>query len=355
MRNNLDAATEALSVLINARKADFQMLTAKGIIELKRGESEKAINALCDIYKRWVPNSKILKTNIWSSELAKLTANAFLAQRISSINSISAICEATGADVREVSRAIGTDNRIGSKFLDSGPGFGGSCFKKDILNLVYLAEYFGLPEVGEFWEGVVKLNFWHQDRISTLIIRKLFGTLSGKKIAILGFAFKANTNDTRESAAIQICKNLIEEGAVLAIHDPKVEEFQIERDLNSSSDEDKRNWKKFKNIDDTLLNSDAAVILTEWQIYGEIDWINASKIMMEIRKEVRSKSSCQVLWASPRMSYDYLTSIEVGCHIITMQGQQIKKLKLFGKKLEDYSLETVKQFYNDAHSSGFKI
>ena len=136
-------------------------------------------------------------TNVWSSELAKLTANAFLAQRISSINSISALCENTGADVREVARAIGSDRRIGSEFLDSGPGFGGSCFKKDILNLVYLAEYFGLPEVADFWEGVVRLNNWHQHRISKLIAKKLFGTLSGKKIAILGFAFKANTNDTR--------------------------------------------------------------------------------------------------------------------------------------------------------------
>ena len=158
---------------------------------------------------------KILYTNIWSSELAKLTANAFLAQRISSINSIGALCEATGADVREVSRAIGADTRIGSKFLDVSPGFGGSCFKKDILNLVYLAKYFSLPEVANFWEGVVELNSWHQDRISKLIVRKLFGTVNGKKIAILGFSFKADTNDTRESSAIKICKNLLEEGATL--------------------------------------------------------------------------------------------------------------------------------------------
>ena len=140
------------------------------------GEEESAIDSLTEIYSNWVPKSKILKTNIWSSELAKLTANAFLAQRISSINSIAAVCEATGADIREVSRAIGSDSRIGSKFLDAGPGFGGSCFKKDILNLVYLCEYFGLPEVAEFWEGVVKLNYWHQDRISQLVVKKLFGT-----------------------------------------------------------------------------------------------------------------------------------------------------------------------------------
>jgi len=145
------------------------------------GDNLEAMTALLEIYTRWVPKEKILFTNIWSSELAKLTANAFLAQRISSINSIAALCEATGADVREVSRAIGTDSRIGSKFLDSGPGFGGSCFKKDILNLVYLAQYFGLNEVANFWESVVNLNNWHQNRISELIVKKLSGTVSGKK------------------------------------------------------------------------------------------------------------------------------------------------------------------------------
>ena len=174
------------------------------------GENKKAINSLTEIYKNWVPINKILHTNIWSSELAKITANAFLAQRISSINSIGAICEATGADVREVARAIGSDSRIGSKFLDAGPGFGGSCFKKDILKLVYLSNYFGLNEVANFWEGVVLLNKWHQHRITRLIIKKLLGTVIGKKIVILGFAFKANTNDTRESPAINICKDLLE-------------------------------------------------------------------------------------------------------------------------------------------------
>ena len=177
------------------------------------GENQNAIESLVQIYQNWVPNEKILRTNLWSSELAKLTSNAFLAQRISSINSISAICEETGADIREVSKAIGFDSRIGSKFLNSGPGFGGSCFKKDILNIVYLSEFFGLPEVASFWESVVKLNNWQQHRISKLIVRKLFGTLSNKKIVILGFAFKANTNDTRESPAINVCKDLLEEGA----------------------------------------------------------------------------------------------------------------------------------------------
>ena len=247
------------------------------------GENKIAINALSEIYKHWVPESRILKTNVWSSELAKLTANAFLAQRISSINSISALCESTGADVREVARAIGTDSRIGSKFLDSGPGFGGSCFKKDILNLVYLSEYFGLPEVANFWNGVVELNNWHQNRISELITKKLFGTLSGKKINVLGFSFKANTNDTRESAAIQICKHLIDEGANLHIHDPKVNPKQIAKDLDMQATIDankllKNNsfshsgsWQFMEKLDN-FDNSHAVVILTEWEEYSNIDW-----------------------------------------------------------------------------------
>tara|TARA_A100001388_G_scaffold275608_1_gene261468 strand:- start:3118 stop:4563 length:1446 start_codon:yes stop_codon:yes gene_type:complete len=253
------------------------------------GENEKAINSLIEIYKTWVPENKIICTNIWSSELAKLTSNAFLAQRISSINSIGALCEATGADVREVARAIGTDSRIGSKFLDAGPGFGGSCFKKDILNLVYLAEYYGLNEVAKFWEGVVKLNNWHQHRISQLVSRKLFGTVSGKKICILGFSFKANTNDTRESAAISICKDLIEEGSHLQIHDPKVEESQIEKDLgvkslndltkinNKNIHDSKGNWLKADNIYKACEGVDAIVVLTEWIEYSKINWKTIAK------------------------------------------------------------------------------
>ena len=250
------------------------------------GENEDAINSLSNIYLNWVPKSKILHTNIWSSELAKLTANAFLAQRISSINSIAAICEATGADVKEVSRAIGSDSRIGSEFLNCGPGFGGSCFKKDILNLVYLAEYFGLYEVALFWESVVNLNQWHQHRISKLITKKLFGTLSNKKICILGFAFKANTNDTRESASIRICKDLIDEGAVLYVHDPKVNPIQVSKDLgildaNNSPD----NWRDDKvlyhanTIEEAANSADAILVLTEWEEYSKINWSNISLIM----------------------------------------------------------------------------
>ena len=256
------------------------------------GDNEQAIQKLSDIYRNWVPELKILHTNIWSSELAKLTANAFLAQRISSINSIGAICEATGADVREVSRAIGTDSRIGSKFLDAGPGFGGSCFKKDILNLVYLSRFFNLDEVADFWESVVNLNHWHQHRISKLIVQKLYGTITGKKICILGFAFKANTNDTRESSAIKICKDLLEEGAILAINDPKVEAKQISSDLSISENKELNylseidfnnknngNWFFESDIKRAIKNSDAIVILTEWDEYSQINWFEVAKLM----------------------------------------------------------------------------
>tara|TARA_A100001234_G_C12628122_1_gene387027 strand:+ start:64 stop:1503 length:1440 start_codon:yes stop_codon:yes gene_type:complete len=258
------------------------------------GKNKQAMTALSNIYKAWVPEEKILFTNIWSSELAKLTSNAFLAQRISSINSISAICEVTGADVREVSRAIGKDSRIGSKFLDSGPGFGGSCFKKDILNLVYLAEYFGLTEVANFWESVVEINSWHQKRISEIIVKKLFGTVANKKLVILGFAFKANTNDTRESAAITICKNLLNEGANLLIHDPKVTASQIENDLkinstktsendNYSLIEKLGNWEHIKSIHNLEIfnNAYAIIILTEWEEFRELNWREIAKKMVQ--------------------------------------------------------------------------
>ena len=249
------------------------------------GDNEEAISALSDIYRKWVTKEKILKTNIWSSELAKLTSNAFLAQRISSINSISALCESTGADIREVTRAIGSDTRIGSKFLDSGPGFGGSCFKKDILNLVYLSSYFGLDEVANFWEGVVKLNNWHQHRISELIVKKLFGTVRGKKICILGFAFKANTNDTRESAAINICKDLLDEGAILHIHDPKVDYLQIEKDLSlkekAVDESNQGEWHFIQNIITSAKGADAVVVLTEWGEYSYLDWKKISSVLRQ--------------------------------------------------------------------------
>ena len=197
------------------------------------GESDSAIEKLANVYGQWVPQDKIIRTNLWSSELSKLTANAFLAQRVSSINAISALCEATGADVNEVANAIGTDSRIGPKFLKASVGFGGSCFQKDILNLVYLCEHFGLPEVAAYWEQVVKMNDYQKHRFSKRIVKTMFNTVSDKKIAIWGFAFKKDTNDTRESAAIYVCRDLLLERARLAVYDPQVNESQVRSELLS--------------------------------------------------------------------------------------------------------------------------
>ena len=230
------------------------------------GENKEAVDALSKIYLNWVPSQKILKTNIWSSELSKLVSNAFLAQRVSSINATSAICEKTGADIKEVSLAIGLDRRIGERFLNSGPGFGGSCFKKDILSLVYLANFYGLSHVANYWEQVIKLNEWQQSRITKQILESLFGTISGKKLAILGFAFKADTNDTRESPAINICKYLIEEGSILNIYDPKVKKDQIQKDLNFED------FKFTQNILETVQGVDGIVILTDWEEFRSLNY-----------------------------------------------------------------------------------
>ena len=238
------------------------------------GENHYAIEALSDIYSVWIDKKKIIKTNVWSSELSKLTANAFLAQRLSSVNTISAICERTGANIKEVSKAIGMDKRIGEYFLNHGPGFGGSCFKKDILNLIYLSKFYGLFEVADYWKQVLKINDWQKERISKLIVNKLFGNLKGKKIAILGFAFKANTNDTRESSAIDICKNLIEEGANLSIYDPKVgfERIAVDLKLNVTGADQNKKVYCSESIEESLKNADAAVILTEWEEFFNIEW-----------------------------------------------------------------------------------
>ncbi len=248
------------------------------------GDNPESINLLKNIYKNWVPENKIISTNLWSSELSKLTANAFLAQRISSINSISAICEATGAEVNEVSNAVGFDRRIGSKFLSAGPGFGGSCFKKDILNLVYLSKYYGLNEVAEYWEQIIKINDWQKKRISKIIVEKLFGTVAFKKIVILGFAFKANTNDTRESPAIDIVKDLMENGAEIIISDPKVSDIQISKDLGLEDSQKGKlselgSWKFLEDFYQAVENADAIVLLTEWNEYRDIDWEKIAKIM----------------------------------------------------------------------------
>jgi len=242
------------------------------------GEDREAIEALAGIYGHWVAPEQILRTNLWSSELSKLTANAFLAQRISSINSIAAFCEATGADVREVARAIGTDSRIGSKFLQAGPGFGGSCFQKDILNLVYLCRHYGLEEVAAYWEQVVALNTWQQHRIASLVVTKLFGTVTGKRLAVLGFAFKADTNDTRESPAIRICQDLLEEGAQLAIVDPKVLAAQIDKDLALDSDHG-GGWQLASSAVEAAAGADAVLLLTEWAEFGDLDWEAIGSVM----------------------------------------------------------------------------
>ena len=245
------------------------------------GENSDAILALESIYLNWVDSSKVIKTNLWSSELSKLTANAFLAQRISSINSISSLCEATGADIGEVARAVGMDKRIGSQFLESGPGFGGSCFKKDILNLVYLSKYYGLNEVATYWQKVVEINDWQQRRISKIIINKLFGTLAGKKIAILGFAFKAETNDTRESPAISICLDLMDEGAELKIYEPKVSKYQIENALSQKENEVKfeGKWTSAKSVNEAADNADAIIVVTEWKEFRGIKLKEISNLM----------------------------------------------------------------------------
>jgi len=233
-------------------------------------EGQEALNKLVEIYANWVPTEKIITTNLWSSELSKLTANAFLAQRISSINSISALCEATGANVDEVAHAIGTDKRIGPKFLKASVGFGGSCFQKDILNLVYLCEHFGLPEVASYWNSVIEMNDYQKHRFSQRVLTELFNTVTDKKIALLGFAFKKDTNDTRESAAIYVAKDLLEENAQIAIYDPKVQSEQIRKDLGVSVEDER------VQICDSAYEASkeayAVLILTEWDEFKDLDF-----------------------------------------------------------------------------------
>ncbi len=229
-----------------------------------------AIEKLVSVYAQWVPRERILTTNLWSSELSKLVANAFLAQRISSINSISALCEATGADVDEVANAIGKDSRIGPKFLKASVGFGGSCFQKDILNLAYLCGHFGLPEVSAYWESVVKINDWQKHRFSARIVRELFNTITGKRIAVLGFAFKKDTNDTRETAAIAVCQDLLAEGAEVVVYDPKVREQDIITDVLGSAKNP--NLKVAKSAEEAADGAHAIAILTEWDTFKTIDY-----------------------------------------------------------------------------------
>jgi len=248
-------------------------------------EGLEAIEALTDIYAHWVPRERILQTNVWSSELSKLVANAFLAQRISSINSISALCEKTEANVDEIAKAIGMDSRIGSKFLKASVGFGGSCFQKDILNLVYISRSYGLEEVADYWEHVIDLNDYQKRRFAQHIISKLNNTLSGKKIALLGWAFKKDTNDTRESAAIYVADYLLNEQAEVYVYDPKVPESQIHKDLdylNSRSPEENRaQVHKVIDVEQAVSGAHAVAILTEWDEFKSYDWQKLSNLMMQ--------------------------------------------------------------------------
>ena len=239
-------------------------------------EGKEAIAALVDVYSSWVPKEHILTTNLWSSELSKLTANAFLAQRISSINSLSALCEATGANVSEVAKAIGMDSRIGPKFLQASVGFGGSCFQKDILNLVYISKSLGLTEVADYWHQVILMNNYQRDRFVKNMIKTMYNTVSGKTIAFLGWAFKKDTNDTRESAAIYVADMLIEEQATIKVYDPKVTASQMLHDLDYlNTRSQKENATYLQTNEDpykTLEGAHAVAVLTEWDEFKSYNW-----------------------------------------------------------------------------------
>jgi len=240
------------------------------------GEDQSAINALKSIYEAWVPSERIITTNLWSSELSKLVANAFLAQRVSSINSISELCEATGANVDEVANAIGQDTRIGSKFLKASVGFGGSCFQKDLLNLVYIARSYNLNEVADYWDQVIKINDHQKTRFAEKIIQSMYNTVNGKKIAFLGWAFKKNTNDTRESAAIYVADHLLEERAQISVFDPKVQEHQIYKDLKElntrSASENSELLTVMDDPYEACQDAHGIAILTEWDEFKDYDW-----------------------------------------------------------------------------------
>lgn len=239
-------------------------------------EGQKAIQALLEVYTNWVAPEKILTTNVWSSELSKLTANAFLAQRISSINALSELCEKTGANINEVAKAIGMDSRIGPKFLKASVGFGGSCFQKDILNLVYIAKSYGLDEVADYWEQVIIMNDHQKKRFSNKIVQTLYNTVADKKITFLGWAFKKDTNDTRESAAIYVANDLINEQAKIAVYDPKVSRKKIIADLDYlETRKTEKNEDSISTFDDPYeasKNSHAIAVLTEWDEFVNYDW-----------------------------------------------------------------------------------
>jgi UDPglucose 6-dehydrogenase len=277
-----------------------------------------AIDMLVQLYENWVEKSKIITMNTWSSELSKLAANAMLAQKISSINSISAICEASGADVQEVSKAIGTDSRIGNKFLQASIGFGGSCFQKDIFNLIYLCESLNLKEIANYWHQVILMNDYQRKRVVEIIINNLFGTLKNKIVTIFGFAFKKNTADTRESSAIYICKYLLDEGAIINILDPKVEKDQIFFELSNvpSSlpiDLIKKRINVFSdNYVQACEQSHAVIVCTEWDCFKDYDYEEIYKVMQK-----------PALLFDGRLLLDHKKLISIGFN-----------LKAIGKKFE---------------------
>jgi UDPglucose 6-dehydrogenase len=244
-----------------------------------------ATQTLVDIYSRWVPVKRILTTNIWSSELSKLVSNALLAQRISSVNALSALCEATGADIDEVTYAAGQDSRIGSRFLKASVGFGGSCFQKDILNLVYLCRHYGLEDVARYWEQVVEINNWQKTRFVRNMIRTMFNTIAGKRIAILGFAFKRDTNDTRESAAIDVCRSLLAERAQLAIYDPQVSEAAIWSELSLATQLPRAELETrvtcAADAYEAACGAHALAVMTEWEQFTELDF---ARIYREMKR-----------------------------------------------------------------------
>ncbi len=267
------------------------------------GESTKtgqeAVQSLVEIYERWIPKTKILTVNVWSAELSKLASNAMLAQRISSINALSALCEVTGAKIDEVSNAIGYDHRIGDKFLKASPGFGGSCFKKDILNLVYLCQFYGLDEVAEFWLHVVKINDFQRERLAKKIDNYVSANNLNKEVGVLGWAFKKDTNDSRESSSIHITYSLLEKGYKVNIYDPKVSKNRIMEDINEV-----RNFKKTINpdliIDNIIIHNSikdlensslVLIVLTEWDEFKDLNKSKEDKIIFDFRNILEEKEN----------------------------------------------------------------
>jgi len=273
------------------------------------------------------PKDRILTTNVWSSELSKLTANAFLAQRVSSINAISELCEATGANVNEVARAIGMDSRIGPKFLKASVGFGGSCFQKDILNLVYIAKSLGLHAVADYWEQVIIMNDHQKVRFAEKMVSTLFNTVSGKKIAFLGWAFKKDTNDTRESAAIYVADRLIDEQANISVYDPRVEEEQMYADLDYLKTRSSENNKKYldvvKDPYKACKGAHAVAILTEWDEFQNYDW---EKIFKGMNKPA--------FVFDGRMILDGAKMKEIGFKYYVIGDEYGFRIKLTGFKLD---------------------